>query len=85
MGYGDSFVCFRPFNGACGNVSYRAEGDDCQVFAVFQFTPFAYGDFFQWTFPVYQYAASTRVTDNERTLIGRVGLCTSAGATRVRP
>ena len=27
-------------------------GDDRQVFAFFQFTPFAYGDFFQRTFPV---------------------------------
>lgn len=58
VGYGESFVLFRTLYGTSGYISYGAEGDDCQVFAFFQFTPFAYGYFFQRTFPVQQCAAS---------------------------
>lgn len=47
VGYGDSFVLLRTLYGTCGYVAYGTEADDCQVFAFFQFTPFAYGDFFQ--------------------------------------
>ena len=69
VGYGDSFVLLRTLYGTCGHVAYGTEGDDCQVFAFFQSAPFAYGDFFQRTFPIQQYAASAGIADDERTLV----------------
>ena len=69
MGYGEPFFRFCPFDGVCGSISYRSDGDDGNILSVLQFAPFAHGDFFERTLPVHQYASSAGITDNERTFV----------------
>ena len=69
MGYGEPFFRFCPFDGVCGSISYRSDGDDGNILSVLQFASFAHGDFFERTLPVHQYASSAGITDNERTFV----------------
>ena len=68
---GDRLARFRfsTGNGAGGSVAYRADCYNRKVVTIFQFPAFSYRDFFQRTFPVNHYPASSRITDHKRTFI----------------
>ena len=71
---GNAHFAFGFCTGNCFScrIANRTDGDDCHVFSVFQFPPFAYLYFFKRRFPVHQHPSSSGVTNHKRSFIGQL-------------
>ena len=73
VGDRQSLLFFGSRDGVCSYVADGTQCDDGYVRAILQAASFAHGYLFQRAAPVEQYASSTRIADDERTLVGQLG------------